>query len=64
MAKRGDQPRRLMTKVRRKFHRPTRAHTPKSVYDRNEAKREFQEIIEDECTCQRMVCICGVEEEE
>lgn len=54
-------PRRMMTKVRKKFHRPTRAETPKNVYDRNEAKRELQEIIEEEfeCTCERMVCRCG-----
>lgn len=56
-------PRRLMTKVRKKFHRPTRSEIPKNVYDRNEAKRELQEIIEEECTCLRMVCICGAEDD-
>lgn len=57
-------PRRLMTKVRKKFHKPTRSETPKVVYDRNEAKRELQEIIEEEyeCTCERMVCRCGDED--
>jgi len=56
-------PRRLMTKIRKKFHRPTSSETPKVVYDRNAAKRELQEIIEEECTCLRMVCECGVEDE-
>ena len=46
--KRGDVPRRLMTKVRKRFHRPTREHTPKTVYDRNYLKRELEEIIEQE----------------
>lgn len=62
--KRGEQPRRLMTKVRKKFHRPTMEHTPKTVYDRQEFKLETQEIIEQECTCLRMNCVCGLEEED
>lgn len=45
--KRGDVPRRLMTKVRKKFHRPTMEHTPKTVYDRNSAKRELERIVEE-----------------
>ena len=55
-------PRRLMTKVRKKFHKPTRSETPKSVYNRNEAKKEFLEIIDEECICFRMVCECGAED--
>lgn len=51
-------PRRRITKVRTRVHKPTMAETPKTVYDRNAAKREFQEIIDEECTCQRMVCQC------
>jgi hypothetical protein len=57
-------PRRLMTKVRKKFHKPTRSETPKVVYDRNEAKRELQEIIDEECTCLRMECECGWEDDD
>ncbi len=55
-------PRRLMTKVRKKFHRPTRAINPKTIYNRNEAKKELLEIIDEECTCFRMVCECGAED--
>jgi hypothetical protein len=57
--KRGVQPRRLMAKVRKKFHRPTMEHTPKTVYNRNENKRETQDMIGKECTCFRMECTCG-----
>jgi hypothetical protein len=52
-----------MTKVRTRVHKPTRAETPKTVYDRNEAKRELQEIIDKECTCLRMVCECDWEDD-
>lgn len=45
--KRGEVPRRLMTKVRKKFHRPTMEHTPKTVYDRITAKRELDRLIEE-----------------
>jgi hypothetical protein len=55
-------PRRLMTKVRKKFHKPTRAINPNTIYNRNKEKRELQEIIDEECTCLRMVCECGAED--
>ncbi len=64
MSKRGDKPRRLMTKVRRQVGKPTMRETPKNVYDRNDWKRETEEIIERECTCLRMVCVCDLEDEE
>ena len=60
--KRGDKPRRLMTKIRRKVGRPTMEHPPKTVYDRNDFKKEAKEIIEEECTCIKMSCICRKEE--
>ncbi len=46
MSKRGDKPRRFMTKVRRHVGKPTMKETPKNVYDRNEWKRETEELIE------------------
>lgn len=46
--KRGEQPRRLMTKVRKKFHRPTMEHVPKNIYNRDKAKRELQYILEED----------------
>lgn len=64
MAKRGEKPRRLMTKVRRQVGRPTMRHNPKTVYNRSEAKRELQELIEEECTCIGMECTCGLREVE
>ena len=64
MSKRGDKPRRFMTKVRLQVGKPTIKETPKSVYDRNEWKRETEEIIERACTCLRMVCVCDIEEED
>lgn len=60
--KRGEKPRRLMTKVRRNVGKPTMIHTPKDYYDRNAFKRETEELIEKECTCLRMSCVCGAEE--
>jgi len=45
MSKRGDKPRRLMTKVRRQIGKPTMKETPKNIYDRNDWKRETEEII-------------------
>ncbi len=58
MSKRGDKPRRFMFKVRRRVGKPTMKMTPKTVYDRNEWKRETEELIGEECTCLRMVCEC------
>lgn len=57
-----DKPKRLITKVRRKVGKPTMKETPKSVYDRNDFKKETEEIIEEECTCLRMSCVCVKEE--
>lgn len=56
--KRGEKPRRLMTKIRRYVGRPTMTHMPKTVYNRSEYKRETEEIIDEECTCARMECVC------
>jgi len=53
-----------MTKVRRQVGRPTMEHTPKNVYDRNDFKKETEEIIEDECVCIKMNCICKLGEED
>ena len=64
MAKRGEKPRRLMTKIRRMVGRPTMEIIPKNIYDRNEWKRETEELIEAECTCLRMECICKMEDED
>ncbi len=68
MSKRGDKPRRLMTKVRRQVGKPTMRETPKSVYDRNEWKRETEQLIEvvhccihppgDGSTCAGGNCMC------
>ena len=41
MAKRGDKPRRLMTKVRRQVGKPTMKITPKNIYNRNKWKRRM-----------------------
>ncbi len=56
MSKRGDKPRRLMTKVRRQVGKPTMRETPKNVYDRNDWKRETEELIEGEFPTMRRLC--------
>jgi hypothetical protein len=38
--------------------------TPKNVYDRNDWKRETEKLIDAVCTCERMHCVCNIEEEE
>ena len=60
--KRGEKPRRLMTKVRRNVGKPTMRHTPKTVYDRQEFKKETEELIDKECMCKRQECICCEED--
>lgn len=62
MTRRGDKPRRFMVKVRKQIGKPTMKITPKIVYDRNEWKRETEELIEDACTCLRMICECERED--
>lgn len=58
MSKQGNTPRRFMTKVRKQVGKPTMSITPKNIYDRNEWKRETEELIEEECSCLRMECVC------
>lgn len=58
MTNKEDTPRWLITKVRKKVHKPTIAHIPKTVYDRNEWKRETEKMIDEECTCKGKVCTC------
>ena len=48
MSKRGDKPRRLMTKVRRQVGKPTMEETPKNIYDRNIWKRETERTLTEE----------------
>ena len=62
MPNKEDKPKRLITKVRRNVGKPTMKQPPKNVYDRNDFKKETEEIIEDECTCIKMNCICRKEE--
>ena len=54
MSKRGDKPRRFMTKVRKQIGKPTMIETPKSTYDRtydrNKWKRETEEILKNNWT--------------
>jgi len=63
MPNKEDKPKRLITKVRRNVGKPTMKQIPKNVYDRNDFKKETEEIIEDECTCIKMDCICRKEDE-
>ncbi len=56
MSKRGDKPRRLMTKVRRQVGKPTMREIPKSVYDRNDWKRETEELIKRELAKDVVLC--------